>query len=147
MMKRKIFLLLFLMMNVISFAQVFKSENNDFINFNSKEIKINIDNTNYEGNFESFTSKKDKKEYLIYNYFSRSIVVELTIEIEDISENSPNLIINTIKLIHTSDLDSLMKVISKKGLNNINEYIVVYEAENIHLNLSNQQLPLSETKK
>ena len=143
MMKRKIFLLLFLMMNVISFAQVFKSENNDFINFNSKEIKINIDNTNYEGDFESFTSKKDKKEYLIYNYFSRTIVVELNIENKKISETVPHLIINSIKLIHTSDSDSLMKAISKRGLNNIKGYIIVYEAENIHLKLGNQNTPTS----
>lgn len=142
MMKKKISLLMFLLVNVISYSQIFKSENNDFINFNSKEIKINIDNTNYEGNFEILASKKDKKEYLIYNYFSRSIVIELNIETKEISKNLPNLIIDTVKLIHTSDLESLMKVISKKGINNIKDYIIVYEAENIHLNLSNQQLPL-----
>lgn len=142
MMKKKISLLMFLLVNVISYSQIFKSENNDFINFNSKEIKINIDNTNYEGNFEILASKKDKKEYLIYNYFSRSIVIELNIETKEISKNLPYLIIDTVKLIHTSDLESLMKVISKKGINNIKDYIIVYEAENIHLNLSNQQLPL-----
>lgn len=141
-MKKKISLLMFLLVNVISYSQIFKSENNDFINFNSKEIKINIDNTNYEGNFEILASKKDKKEYLIYNYFSRSIVIELNIETKEISKNLPYLIIDTVKLIHTSDLESLMKVISKKGINNIKDYIIVYEAENIHLNLSNQQLPL-----
>lgn len=139
-MKKKLFLLTLLLTSIISHSQTFQSENSDFINFNSKEIKINIDNTNYEGNFKSFTSKKDKKEYLIYSYFSRTIVVELNIENKKISETLPHLIINSIKLIHTSDLDSLMKEISKRGLNNIKKYIIVYEAENVRLELNNTNI-------
>ncbi|SNR48583.1 hypothetical protein SAMN06265371_103457 [Lutibacter agarilyticus] len=137
-MKKKLFLLMLLLTNIISHSQIFQSENNDFINFNSKEIKINIDNTNYEGNFISFTSKEDKKEYLIYSYFSRSVVIELNKETEEINDASPNLTVYRVKLIHTSNIDSLMKEISKKGLNNIKKYIIIYEAENIRLELNNQ---------
>ena len=139
-MKKKLFLLTLLLTNIISHSQTFQSENSDFINFNSKEIKINIDNTNYEGNFKSFTSKKDKKEYLIYSYFSRSVVIELNNKIEEINDASSNLTICRVKLIHTSNTDSLMKVISKKGVNNLKKYIIVYEAENIRLELNNTNI-------
>ena len=139
-MKKKTLIVIFFLASIISYSQVFKSGNDDFINIDSRDIKIKIDNTNYKGQFETFTSKKDKQEYLIYNYFSRTIVIELNQNIDEIDENSPNLIINTVKLIHTSDLNSLKKAISKKGLDGIKDFITISQASNMKLDLINQNL-------
>jgi len=127
----------FLFCHVISYAQIFKSDNEDFININSKEIHLTIDNTTYKGDFQNFNSRKDKKEYLIYPYFSRTVIVLLNAPIANIEENTPAIYIRTIKLVHSSDIKSIMKAVDKNGLNNIKNFMIVYEALNSNINFWN----------
>jgi len=136
-MKKNTAFLAFLLWHVISYAQIFKSENEDFINFNSKEIKITIGGSTYKGDFKSFTSKKDKREYLIYTYFSRTVIVSLNTPLEKIEENTPDIYVNTIKLVHSSDIKSITKAIDKNGLNNIKNFMIVYESLNSNINFWN----------
>jgi len=136
-MKKNFALLAFLLLHIISYSQNFQSDQGDYINFNSKEIKINIDDSSYKGKFQSFISKKDKKEYIIYNYFSRTIIVSLNTPIENITENTSAININAIKLIHSSDVKSVQKAIRKNGLKDLKGFILVYESLNCNLILEN----------
>jgi len=81
--------------------------------------------------------KKDKKEYIIYNYFSRTIIVSLNTPIENITENTSAININAIKLIHSSDVKSVQKAIRKNGLKDLKGFILVYESLNCNLILEN----------
>jgi len=130
-------LLAFSLLHIISYSQIFKSNQDDYIDFNSKEIKIKIDDSTYKGNFHSFTSKKDKKEYLIYNYFLRTIITLLDTPIENITENTSAININAIKLIHSSDVKSVQKAIRKNGLEDMEGFILIYESLNCNIDLEN----------
>lgn len=134
-MKKNIALWSFLWLHIISYSQTFKSNQNDYINFNSKEIKINIDSAVYKGTFESFISKKDKKEYLIYSFFSRTIIISLDTPIENINMNTPSINIKAVKLIHSSDVKLVQKTIRKNGLKDLKGFIVIYESLNCNINL------------
>jgi len=136
-MKKNFVLLAFLLLHIISYSQTFKSDQGDYINFNSKEIKINIDDSSYKGNFQSFISKKDKKEYLIYNYFSRTIIVSLNTPIENINERTSSININAIKLVHSSDVKSVQKAIRKNGLKDLKGFILISESLNCNIDLGN----------
>lgn len=136
-MKKNFVLLVFLLLHIISYSQTFKSDQSDYINFNSKEIKINIDDSSYKGKFQSFISKKDKKEYLIYTYFSRTVIVSLNTPIENINESISSIHINAIKLIHSSDVKSVKKAIRKDGLTEFKGFILIYESLNCNINLEN----------
>ncbi len=139
-MKKMIAFLAFILCHTLIYSQIFKSQNEDLINFNSKEVKIIIDSSTYKGEFVNFTSKKDKKEYLIYSYFSRSVIVSLNTLVEKIDENTPEINIDRIKLIHSSDINSIIKAVGKNGLSNIENFITVYESLNSDIKLLNCNL-------
>lgn len=139
-MKKIIALLAFILCHTLIYSQIFKSQYEDLINFNSKEVKIIIDGSTYKGEFLNFTSKKDKKEYLIYSYFSRSVIVSLNIPVERIDENTPEININSIKLVHSSDINSIIKAVGKSGLSDIKNFITVYESLNSNIKLLNCNL-------
>ena len=109
-------------------AQTFHLENEDFINFETKEIVIDIDNFSYKGYYENFNSKYDKKEYLIYSYFSRSIVIELNKPISEINNTTKEVKIKSAIVIHNNDLKSLKKVICRKGVKNLNNFIIIHNS-------------------
>jgi len=61
----------------------------------------------------------------------------LNAPIANIEENTPAIYIRTIKLVHSSDIKSIMKAVDKNGLNNIKNFMIVYEALNSNINFWN----------
>ena len=120
--------IIFLLYFNFSFSQVFTSENGNFINLNNNKVKLYIEDTSYTGTFQSFTSKKDKKEYLIYSYFSRTVLITLDKPLNTFEMNTPNIAVKTVKLIHSNNIDSIIKTVTKKGVNNLKNFIIVYES-------------------
>jgi len=135
-MKNKIVLLIFLISISLTYSQQFDSENNEFINFNTHKVNLQIDGNNYTGEFKSFKSKKDKQEYLIYSYFSRTIIIQLNKPVKEIKSIASELIIEKIKLVHNKDLDSITKNINKNGFDNCTNCIIVYEDTNYNMILA-----------
>ena len=125
--QKSLFIAFFLCFN-LSFSQIFTAENGNFIDLNKNEIKITIENTSYTGTFQSFTSKKDKKEYLIFSYFSRTIIISLNKPLNTFEKNTPKIIVKTVKLIHSNIIDKIIKAVNKKGINNLENFIIVYES-------------------
>ena len=115
----------FLLFSLVSFGQVYTSENEDTINFSEKKAKINIDNFNYKGNFEVFTSKKDKKNFIIYSYFSRTVVFSVNKSVKEIENSTEEFKIEDIKLIHNNNTKSIIKQIKGRGINNLQKLVLI----------------------
>lgn len=126
-----------------SYSQIFTSENEDFINIDTKKIKLTIDSSSYRGDFEIFTSKKDDNEYLIYSYFSRTILVTLNTSIKNIEKGANNFNIKELKLIHSSDVKSIKKAVSKNGIKEAKKFIIVKETKNNNNNLIDGNFTIS----
>ena len=131
-MKKTIILLVLFATSFVTYSQNFTSNNSDFINIDSKELKIDIDDFSYKGYFESFKSKKDKKEYLIYSYFSRSVILAIDRPLKSVDNDTQNLKINSVLVVHSSEISAIKKSINKKGLKNLKDYILVYQSDNFN---------------
>jgi hypothetical protein len=90
-------------------------------------VNLQIDGNSYTGEFKYFKSKKDKQEYLIYSYFSRTVIFQLNKPVKEIKSITSELIIEKIKLVHNKDLKSIIKNINKNGFDNCTNCIVVFE--------------------
>lgn len=135
--KMSILLILMLWFN-ISFSQTLIFENENFINLSENEVKLNIDNTLYTGTFQSFTSKKDKKEYLIYSYFSRTIIFSLDRPIGGVEGGVVDL--NTVKLIYGNVVDSVINTVNKKGINRLENFVVIHESFGGEIQVCNERI-------
>lgn len=135
--KMSILLILTLWFN-ISFSQTLIFENENFINLSENEVKLNIDNTLYTGTFQSFTSKKDKKEYLIYSYFSRTIIFSLDRPIGGVEGGVVDL--NTVKLIYGNVVDSVINTVNKKGINRLENFVVIHESFGGEIQVCNKRI-------
>lgn len=138
--QKSLFIVILLCFN-LSFSQVFTAENGNFIDLNNHEIKLSIEGTAYTGTFQNFTSKKDKKEFLIFSYFSRSILILLDKPLNTFEKSIPILNIKMVKLVHSNMIASIIKTVNKKGINNLENFIMVYESSEetfiqLHNNLS-----------
>ncbi|SDX77740.1 hypothetical protein SAMN05444411_10995 [Lutibacter oricola] len=121
-------------------AQTFTLKNQDFINFDTHEIQVDIDNFSYKGYYKAFKSKQDKKEYLIYSYFSRSVVLELSKTVKEIDSNTNDLKINYAVVIHNNDLQPLIKAISKKGIKNLDDFIIIHKSTKFNTPFINKNI-------
>lgn len=127
--KQTLLIITFFLFSNFSFSQIFISENGGLINFNKKEADLKIDNTTYSGNFQSFNSKKDKKEYLLYSYFSRTVIFTIDRPLNEIDQNITNLNLTIVRLIHSNKINSIMEKVNKKGIKNLKDFIVVYQSD------------------
>lgn len=139
-MKKIILLIMFLAIYKVTYSQYFTSENNDFINFDSKELKINIDNFSYKGYFEKFKSKNDKREYLIYSYFSRSVILAVDRPLKTVNSNTQSFKIVSVLVVHSSEINTIKKSVSKKGIKNLKDYILIYQSDNFNKTLVNYKI-------
>ncbi|RXP64561.1 hypothetical protein EC396_00885 [Lutibacter sp. HS1-25] len=111
------------------FAQVFTAENGNFMDLKKKKIKLYIENSTYSGTFQNFTSKRDKKEYFIFTYFSRTVIFSIDKPLNSIQDNTKNIGLECVRVLHATAVDSIIKTIHKNGINSLKDYIVVYESE------------------
>ncbi|NLP57444.1 hypothetical protein [Lutibacter sp. B1] len=128
-MKKTVLSLFLTLTFTFAYSQLFISENSNIIDLKAKKAKITIDNFTYKGDFQIFTSKKDNKDFLIFSYFSRTIVFSTNKPLNEIINNKSidEFDITDIKVIHSKEIKSIIREIKKRGVHNIQNFIIVFD--------------------